>query len=132
MRRRSSGWKQIHQNATDLLWGRVIKERDGWRCRRCPRSKAQGWAMHGAHLVGRRQPVRWMLSAGICLCALCHDWGHRNEKDFDGWVRLLIGPSEHDRLLILAKGSARRAPDEQIVRDMLRAELKRLKAEVAA
>ena len=125
-------WKHIHLNATDLLWSKVVRERDGWRCRRCGRSRAQGWQVHAAHLVGRRHPVRWMPSAGICLCASCHDWGHRHEAEFKLWARQTVGGEEYDRLYLLSKSTPSRKPDETMTRLALREELRRLTGRVTA
>jgi hypothetical protein len=68
----------------------VAKERDGYVCQKCGRSREQGWTMHAAHIM----PVSW---SGTCadpenmltLCATCHSMGktsaHDDPVNFGRW-----------------------------------------------
>lgn len=69
---------------------KIAKERDGYQCQKCPRNKAQGWQMHGAHIM----PETWQATCAdpeniITLCAACHSMGgnsaHQNPIKFGRW-----------------------------------------------
>lgn len=126
---RTRGWTRAKSNATDLLWAKIVKARDGYKCQRCGRTKP--YQLHAAHIVGRRyKAVRWDLAAGVCICALCHFKQHAGEWHMETWAREQMGDRTVDRLLLLAKGPAKKAPDEKLVRMALREELRRVEASV--
>lgn len=75
--------------AVDLA-KKIAKVRDGFVCQKCGRSKAQGWQMHGAHIM----PETWAATAAdpdniLTLCARCHSMGgesaHQNPIQFGRW-----------------------------------------------
>lgn len=68
----------------------IVKKRNDYTCERCGRSKAQGWQLHGAHVI----PVGYDMTAAdpenlLCLCAKCHSLGrdsaHDNPVEFSRW-----------------------------------------------
>lgn len=117
--RRKSGWKTAKMDPLDTLWGTVVKTRDGFRCRMCPRSKATGWQMHAAHLFGRgKHSVRYDLANGFTLCALDHQWADEHKTQFHEWARKQLGPAVYDRLLVRSQIIVK--TDEVLVREHLR------------
>ena len=50
------------------------KERDGYRCQYCGRTKEQGWQMHGSHILPEgAYPLMSVVPENIiCLCAEHH------------------------------------------------------------
>ena len=63
------------------------KERDGYKCQKCGRSKAQGFQMHGSH--NYPESIYKSMSADVenilTLCAICHmDW-HENPIKAAEW-----------------------------------------------
>lgn len=128
IRRRGKRTKRFA--APDALWARYIKTRDGWTCRRCGRSKTQGYQMHAAHVLSRRSlAVRWDPDAGLCCCALCHRWldDHKSRsRDGDGdvWAKAQIGTDAYIRLVIRAGLVIK--PDPVAARKVLRDALDRL------
>jgi len=82
---------------------KIAKERDGYQCQKCYRSRDQGWQIHGAHIV----PVSFDKTAAnlrniIALCAACHSMGkysaHDNPTDFSAWLETMYpGLSEELR-----------------------------------
>ena len=129
MKRKSGGWKRVHLNTTDLLWSNVVRERDGWRCQwpLCARSRAGGAQIEAAHILSRRyKQTKWMTVNGIALCWLHHQWASDHDTEWQAFGKESVGEEIYLRLLILAKGPARRAPDEFAARLALREELARL------
>src|SRR3990167_2866367 len=63
------------------------KERDGWICQHCGRSKAQGYQMQGSHVYP--EGVYKSMSADadniLCLCAGCHTGGFRANNNTKSW-----------------------------------------------
>lgn len=93
----------------------IAKQRANYICEKCYRSRQQGWAMHGAHIM----PVTYAATAAdphniICLCASCHSMGpkssHQNPIDFGRWFDEKY-PGRYDSLrhkaLAHAKNTAR-------------------------
>lgn len=86
---------------------KIAKLRDGYVCRKCTRSRAQGWQIHGAHIV----PVGYGATAAnpeniIALCAMCHSMGktsaHDHPHEFVRWYDEKY-PGEYDRLWKIAR-----------------------------
>ena len=78
----------------DDEWKRQVKERAGWKCECCGKSKEQGYRLHTHHLIHRnRHFFRHNLNNGICLCARCHSFdstfsAHCTPWTFDNWLRV--------------------------------------------
>ena len=77
---------KIKVTKLDKLWADCVKQRDGYRCRRCGRTgKPRG--MHAAHIEGRsKKSTRWALENGLCLCFLCHQWFDQHKGIRDEWM----------------------------------------------
>lgn len=92
--------------AADDVWKKVVKDRDGWTCRRCGKDKSQA-QIHAAHIMrstykalrkgfdkhtGDGCCLRHDLRNGIAMCAGCHImWAHQNPHAFVDWIIEEIG-----------------------------------------
>ncbi len=66
------------------------KERDGYACVRCGRSKQGGFAMHGSHIYPEGTYVSMSADTDnlLCLCYMCHfQWWHKNPLDAAIWFK---------------------------------------------
>lgn len=81
---------------------KIAKTRANYECEKCSRTKAQGWQMHGAHIL----PVTWAKTAAnpdniLCLCGACHSLGgksqHQNPIPFARWFEQKW-PGRYDEL----------------------------------
>lgn len=115
----------------DDLCRAIVRIRDKWTCRRCGRSKAQGWKVEWAHFIGRgNKAVRWDLDNSCMLCFDCHykfmhghdgkDYGEDAQADF--WRGIIGGPA-FDALKLRACG---KAPDRRLVKIYLDCEMAKL------
>ena len=86
---------------------KIAKDRAGWKCEKCGRSKKQGWQMHGAHII----PVEYANTACLienilCLCAKDHSIGrdsaHENPVPFTRWLEKKY-PGRYDKLWEIAR-----------------------------
>lgn len=83
---------------------RLAKERDGYRCQRCPRDASQGYQMHGSHVYpeGSYHGMSAMVENIKCLCAQCHmDW-HENPIEARDWFARTF-PKRYARLKMLSR-----------------------------
>lgn len=74
----------------------IAKKRDSWKCLYCGRTKAEGWQIHGSHILPEGTYV--YMSADpeniIALCSRCHVGGvWKNSKE----------PSWHEDPIYFAK-----------------------------
>lgn len=80
--------KRARARKPDLEWAKAVKERDGYRCRRCGRTSGQ--QIHAHHVITRAQAphLKHDVSNGIALCNSCHSWVHNNpaESYANGWL----------------------------------------------
>lgn len=95
---------KIRVSRLDAEFSRRIKERDGWRCRRCGTQYVEGSrGLHCAHIVGRRnRELRWDERNSVSLCASCHFWAHGNPIAFTDWLRKELGAAALRRLKRIA------------------------------
>ncbi len=86
---------------------KIAKDKAGWKCEKCGRTKRQGWQQHGAHII----PVEYGLTACVvenilCLCAKCHSMGrdsaHENPVPFSRWLEEKY-PGRYDKLWEIAR-----------------------------
>lgn len=86
----------------------IAKLRAGYKCEKCPKTKEDGWQMHGAHII----PVGYNGTAAdpdniLCLCATCHSMGkdssHQNPIPFSNWFNEKF-PGRYDELWQIAWG----------------------------
>lgn len=113
------------------LWSRVVRTRDGWRCRKCGRARDEGYQMHAAHVLGRGRAskLRYHVGNGVTLCFPCHRWfdTHRGrDGEAERWVREVLGEEDWTELLMLER-IVKRA-DPQFARVALTEALKQLGA----
>jgi 5-methylcytosine-specific restriction endonuclease McrA len=72
----------VEQRA-DALFSRIVRTRDGGRCRRC----GSVWQVDCAHIIRRRfHAVRWVLLNAVSLCRECHDHLGAHEDEWRSWV----------------------------------------------
>ena len=95
---------RVKVSKADAEFSRLIRERDGWRCRRCRTVYAPGSrGLHCAHIVGRRnRELRWDERNAISLCMGCHLWSHANPLDFAAFVKDEIGVKTYNWLRKIA------------------------------
>lgn len=132
LRRKTGGWKAIRRDALRELWSEVVRTRDGWACRRCPRRKEFGDRIEAAHILGAGPypQLKYLVENGIALCSKCHNWfdthkGSGHDGEADNWVKSMVGIDRYIRLLVLAK--TMRRPGKTETRIGLRDELQGLK-----
>lgn len=77
----------------DRAWAVAVKERDGWRCRRCGKTYQRGdRGLQAMHIFSRRfKATRHDLMNGLAGCTGCHMWGHSHPGEFLEWVASEIG-----------------------------------------
>lgn len=71
----------------DEIWSFAVKERDGFRCRRCGATKR----LNSHHIIKRQfKALRWDVDNGITLCIAHHTFGndaaHVDEIGFLEWL----------------------------------------------
>lgn len=126
-KRKNRGWRAIRRDALRVLWAEVVKTRDGFACRKCGRSKEQGWQIHGSHILGAgaHANIKYEVSNGLTLCARCHRFFHDHTAEWDSWVKQTIGIDGYTKLLVLAKTMYR--PSKTMIKIALHEELRRVK-----
>ncbi len=102
-----SSMRAIRQTAEDRRWAEAVKTRDGYACRRCIRSQAQGFQIQAAHIVprGKRYPRTTLLvENGLAMCVDCHlGWAHDgNLREFVRWAAAQVGPEIVAKLQVLS------------------------------
>lgn len=94
--------KTTPKSAAIKLAKDIAKLRDGYICQKCYRSKEQGWAIHGAHIM----PVTYGGTAAdpeniLSLCAKCHSMGktsaHQDPVGFGNWYESMY-PGKYKKL----------------------------------
>lgn len=130
-RRKNLGWTRIRRDSLRALWADVVKHRDRFTCRRCGRKKADGWQLHGAHILGAGAypALKYETANGLTLCARDHLWAHNHTEEFQRWAQGEIGVDRYTKLLVLANTMRRLEKTE--IRLVLREELRRVKAALA-
>ena len=83
--------------ALDDLVSKQVRERDGYRCRKCGRER-----VFAHHIFGKRAhpSTRWEISNGIALCYHCHVTAHASPEDFRHWVIGWFGEAQYETLYI--------------------------------
>lgn len=68
---------------------KIAKERDGYICVKCGKSKDNGWQIHGSHIKGVGAHPRLAVEPRNikALCATCHRWWHSSPTDSGKWFR---------------------------------------------
>ena len=71
-----------HQ-AADRRWSKAVRQRDGFKCRRCGAIGGDG-----AHIKakGPNPKVRHNTANGLDLCRRCHTWAGEHTEAFHAWL----------------------------------------------
>ena len=96
----------------DMAFAKAIKERDGWRCRKCHKQYAEGdRGLHCAHIVSRsHKDLRLDPMNALALCYRDHlFWAHSHPLEFADWVREELGAKAYNELRRRAKIPAKAA-----------------------
>lgn len=94
----------IRRTAADARFSTQIRERDGWRCKRCGSQPRPG-GLHSAHYFTRRTgATRLDPDNALALCYGCHQYldSHPDEKEV--FWRSVIGDKRFDALAARAHG----------------------------
>jgi len=76
---RDPGAQLDRESFQGKLWALAVKERDGYKCQKCP---AKGGHLHAHHIKPwvEYPELRFDISNGITLCQKCHKKEHRVRK----------------------------------------------------
>jgi hypothetical protein len=103
---------KIRVSKLDEAFALAIKERDGWRCRRCGSQHQPGdRGYHCAHVFSRRiKATRWDAQNAFGLDYGCHAFFHREPLTFHVWVRDQLGDAVYEALAERARRVSLRNP----------------------
>lgn len=78
---------------------KIAKSRDGYKCVKCPRSKKNGYQIHGSHIIGvGAEPRMAVMPRNIkALCATHHIWWHSDPTESGEWFKTTF-PDWHKEL----------------------------------
>jgi len=87
----------------DREWAAKVKERDGYRCRRClryfPEGNRRGLDAHHIFSKGGHPATRFEILNGVSLCTGHHiAWAHRDPLEFHEWAKDQLSVSVYDAL----------------------------------
>ena len=65
------------------------KERDSYTCKRCGRSKANGYKIDASHIFpeGRYHGMSAMVENIDAMCSQCHIWWHESPAESGAWFK---------------------------------------------
>ena len=86
--------------ALDALVSRQVRERDGYRCRKCGVNRSGGRVYHHHIFTKIRLTTRWDLKNGVTLCFYCHRWAHSAGEEFREWVLTWMPAAEYESLYL--------------------------------
>ena len=92
---------KVRISRQDAEFSLAIRDRDGWRCRKCHKQYQRGdRGLHAAHIVGRgNKELRFDPMNCLALCYRDHlFWAHSNPIEFAEWVKKELGTKEYARL----------------------------------
>jgi hypothetical protein len=90
---------KIRITKEDRDFSNMIRERDGWMCQFCGRTKAQGWQIDCAHIYGRRDVMlRTDPDNALALCRRCHMEFTEHPAAFIEFVMKHVGMETFERL----------------------------------
>lgn len=121
---------KIRTTKLDRIFSLYIRERDGWRCRRCNKQYQPPTAsLQCAHIMGRRNKgTRWLPDNAIALCAGCHIHFTGQPVEFYDWLKCEIGESLLEKIRFQAKRPTKFTHADE---DMMYKELIRMHSEEA-
>ncbi|MCL4538132.1 MAG: hypothetical protein M1378_00775, partial [Bacteroidetes bacterium] len=108
----------------DAKFSLLVRERDGFTCRKCGR---QDKRVECAHIYSRKnRALRWEPTNATTLCYYCHIiWSHHEPLEFAQWIEGQMGEGRFAELTRKAKGVAAKTDiDLEAVNQRLDAELK--------
>lgn len=113
----------------DKLWADIIKNKAGWICEWCGKTKIQVM-MNAAHIIRRgNKSTRWDIRNGLCLCVGCHYRfdNSGNRGDVLEWLEGRIGRKLLKELTILGReGKQWLVNDLRAVKERLEIEHKKI------
>lgn len=104
----------------DIVFSKLIRTRDGWRCRKCGVGKDQA-QIQCAHIMGRRSTgLRWHPQNAVALCARCHMFFTSHPFEWVEWCNDKFGEEKVTRLRQAASKPVKwtKAQKEDIYRHM--------------
>lgn len=92
------------RKAADREWATAVKDRDGWKCRKCGKVPDTPQGLHAAHVFSRRSAnTRHLVANGVTLCYYHHmRWAHEAPAEFIQWVKEELGDQAFHELEIQA------------------------------
>lgn len=96
----------IKRTAADNAFSLMIRERDGWTCRRCgARHHPNSRGLHCAHMFTRRiKATRHDPENALALCYGCHSFVDANPWEKAVLFREALGDEAFDALAARARG----------------------------
>ena len=96
---------KVRIDPRDTKFSQLIRERDGYTCVFCGRSKEQGYVMQNSHFWGRgNKATRFDPLNCDTLCFTCHSKNEGNKQGFyRSWKIEQLGQEEYDKLEKRAK-----------------------------
>lgn len=116
---------RVKISTLDRHFSFLVRERDGWTCKRCKHSHKRGsQGLHASHYFGRaRGSVRWSFSNVDSLCLACHRiWGSDDREAYRMFKIKQLGLDGFHYLELAANRTEKRDP--LMVRLWLREEFK--------
>lgn len=99
----------------DRLLAELVCSQPGG-CQRCKRWSA---VFDPAHIFSRQyKSTRWVTDNVLKLCHECHLWAHANPREFERFVRDLLGDDKYERLRSRAKTEIVKANVKEIVKEL--------------
>ena len=112
IRSKSKKKKAISKRTQDISFSLLIRERDGWKCRRCGAyhlsitENGHRVIIQCCHIFGKQAyPVtRFEPTNAFAGCSGCHRWAHDHPKEFYDWVKGWMGDEAFEALYQRALG----------------------------
>ncbi len=95
----------IKLRKTDVIFSKIIRTRDKWKCQRCKKQYAPGMAgLQNSHFWGRgRENTRFDPDNCDALCFFCHQlWGGDLRGDYETFKREQLGEDKFRKLKLRA------------------------------
>lgn len=81
--------RQKKRKTAEGLFGRAVKVRDNYTCRKC--NSTYGF-MEASHFITRgNKKIQFEFDNCFTLCTKCHTWAHREKIAFKAWVMVQLG-----------------------------------------
>jgi len=94
----------IRRTQADVRFSLQIRERDGWKCKRCGSQPRPG-GLHAAHMFTRRTgATRFDPDNVLALCYGDHQYLDSHSEEKESFWRSVIGDERFDALAARARG----------------------------